>query len=477
MTARGIGPERTELDQFDQIPAVDDATRTYAVRSLHTARPVTGQRKFGAAPVSSTSATEDGANDAADIKDDIVLPVVAAVPSNGPHSGLRAFFAHRINFTDPDNTAVDTVAATTTAVDTVATTTTTVDTLATCASVCSAASSDSELNDTNIPAHMLVCNGASAAWSPDTSPDSSMSTHKRKQDDRVATDATDIPGPQQQPPKRQQSDYLGVCYQNMLDAQQQSATYKKGMEQAQDKLVYYKRIAELSNENKDKAFKILEVAKNQIEKLTLAVNSSTELIRLNTILSVAKDVTISTQKASIRALQETVAVVTETQTESKEIHDAKMDLIRESVNDLRYVDEFSTSLSRGATLCPVSRNELHPKETVLMLRADCSCNCMVQYDSAGPLIRNNMDGEEIKCMTCNIIVDSIKVTTVENAEKIFAWGKVEEMTGCDNLDELYTIRAEKLEKDKADQVHQNKYQLRQTLDVIRSAIPAATPAV
>jgi hypothetical protein len=152
--------------------------------------------------------------------------------------------------------------------------------------------------------------------------------------------------------------------------------------------------------------------------------------------------------------------------DTKEEHLDSLEAIRISINDLRYVSEFGESYSRGTSICPVTRMPLMPLQTVVMLRAECSCNCMVTYEYADRLIQKFKTGEDVSCMTCNRIVYAIKVTTTENAEKLFMWRDVEANTDCDKRKEIYTLRAEKLEQDRKNQEQQDTLKFRQQLDAL-----------
>ena len=152
--------------------------------------------------------------------------------------------------------------------------------------------------------------------------------------------------------------------------------------------------------------------------------------------------------------------------DTTEDNEDKMYGIRECVNELRYVTEFGESYSRGVAICPVTRNQLMPKESVLMMIADCDCNCMITYDAAGPLIKKFMDGTHLQCMTCRADVTSIKATTMENAETLFAWRNVQIATECHCLNDVYAARLAKVEKDKADQTRQDTLALRIQLGLV-----------
>jgi hypothetical protein len=156
-----------------------------------------------------------------------------------------------------------------------------------------------------------------------------------------------------------------------------------------------------------------------------------------------------------------------------EEHMITLESVRLKCNELRYATEFGESLSRGKPMCPISRNFIMPKETVLMMLGTCRCQCLVKYQYAAPLIKqyHSTDPDEapLMCMTCNSDVDDVHVTTAENAAILYAWHDLESVSGCDELDGIYADHVKKTEKDKADQTLQDTSNLRAQLDAVNAA--------
>jgi hypothetical protein len=151
-------------------------------------------------------------------------------------------------------------------------------------------------------------------------------------------------------------------------------------------------------------------------------------------------------------LKETAELLTITNEE----HEEQMKSIRLGVNELRYVTEFGESSTRGAAICPISLTQLMPKETVIMFLSECSCNCMVGFESSGPFMKKYAEGEELQCLKCNSDVTSIKATTTTNGEIFFAWRDIEATTECHSIDEVYKARHAKMDQDKADKILQDR---------------------
>jgi hypothetical protein len=168
---------------------------------------------------------------------------------------------------------------------------------------------------------------------------------------------------------------------------------------------------------------------------------------------------------------------TSIETRDKEAHATSGDnlnnlqKIRRFTTELRYATEFGERLSQGTPICPVTRTTIMPKETVLMMYgAACECNSMVKYDQAAPLIAKfeSEDQGGLMCLMCNSKIDFVNVTTAENAAVLFAWYKVESMTECDSLEDIYISRVDKTERDDADKAAQGIREIRTQLEGIRN---------
>ena len=173
---------------------------------------------------------------------------------------------------------------------------------------------------------------------------------------------------------------------------------------------------------------------------------------------IASNAFIETQRKYIAELQhkigglETTMMYREQDIDDQEAHHLnERDVIRESVNALRYVYEFGVNKSRDEVKCPVSLDLLLPNTSVLVLQARCGCNCMIKYTHAGSIMKRFGEGEVIRCFTCTTQVDKIFVTTTDNARKMFAWRDVENSCQCYDHQEIHEIREQDIEKNKAEQ--------------------------
>jgi hypothetical protein len=217
--------------------------------------------------------------------------------------------------------------------------------------------------------------------------------------------------------------------------------------------------------------KLLKISKRQTESVQSLLSVAQEMTRVDNVRAVIQAGIIATLTSTVKMLEDTIAVQKDTFDMSRDEHKDKLQTIRDKVDELRYVDEFGLSATKGVPFCPITRSDLHPKQTVVMLRATCNCNCMVAYDSAGPLIQASLNEEVVKCILCNTTVDDVVATTTEQASKIFAWRCVEDVTECNNLEQVYTLHTKKVEEDKAEECQHNTRELRNSIVAIRSLLP------
>ena len=131
--------------------------------------------------------------------------------------------------------------------------------------------------------------------------------------------------------------------------------------------------------------------------------------------------------------------------------------ITRALADLRYVENFGEGLSRGVMTCPISLALLGRNDSVAMLQCACDCNCMVKEAFARKIIEKiyDKDQDDLTCLICLTKVDSIKHSTVEQAEISFAWRAVQRTIDCSSFDAVAERRVEYLEKQRAEQKMQD----------------------
>ena len=209
------------------------------------------------------------------------------------------------------------------------------------------------------------------------------------------------------------------------------------------------------------------------DSITVFNNKATECRDLQIKLMDKYNSVIATLKKKNAELRTQMDVRDEVIANREDEHDETLEEIRLSVNELRYVSEFGESSTHGPAICPISLNELMPNEAVMMLRADCNCNCMVSYEHARTFIDKFAGGEVVKCLICNSTVTSIEATTTRNGEKAFAWRNLEAFTECHSIGQVYEFRIAKLEKDKADKTLRDTVDLRNRLNATSSGVARA----
>ena len=140
----------------------------------------------------------------------------------------------------------------------------------------------------------------------------------------------------------------------------------------------------------------------------------------------------------------------------------KGNAITRALNDLRYVENFGESPSRGVMTCPISLDPLGRNDSVAMLQCECDCNCMIKESFARKIVDKfyDNDQDDLTCLICSTKVDSIKYSTVEQAEIIFAWRAVQRTIGCSDLDAVTKRRVEYIERKREEQKIQDTSALR-----------------
>ena len=447
MLTREVGPTKAPLDGFDSIPG--DISPRHAVRSIATATSVfdnnSSETDVNPMPrvvdVDAVSITED------DTDDNL---------TNGPAAGLYKFFEHRLR--NREDSVGGKRCRTLHSTD---------DVVEPRNKINGVVSVKQEIDSAG---GEVLCNGASAVPDKQDIDSTGDEVHVNKKTKTDKTDKTDASAPIEDTAVlsdraqldetiekfkiyRMKSEDFATASENLMKGLQQALDLSKDSIQAKSGLiVMYRDTANM-----------------------LRVKFSEVLDDKNELIGVQKSLMLSL-KEDANSLREDIKEKDKILLDTNDDHEDIMEDVRTSVNELRYVMEFGESSSRGVVICPVTLNPLMPKQTVLMMRADCDCNCMVAYDAASPLIKKFMDGDDLQCMTCNSDITSVYATTTENAEKLFAWRNVENATQCKSMDNVYEDRLAKIEKDKADKTQQDTLDLRNQLDAATVAAAAVAAA-
>ena len=116
--------------------------------------------------------------------------------------------------------------------------------------------------------------------------------------------------------------------------------------------------------------------------------------------------------------------------------------VKKDLNNLRHTMTYKEDLVRGAAFCPVLMSTLVPEDEVIVFRGKCACQCMVHVDVGMSMYKKFLDGERVKCPTCNLIAHTLTRTTVGAASQLFIWQKLENVTGCDDHQKMLLLRKE-----------------------------------
>jgi hypothetical protein len=144
--------------------------------------------------------------------------------------------------------------------------------------------------------------------------------------------------------------------------------------------------------------------------------------------------------------------------------------VRTSLNNLRYVLDYREDPSRGMMRCPITLTWLVPNETVVVIKGTCECNCMVKIAVEVYLDDKVRRGEEIHCLVCGTLATGIMKTTVHQAEKNFAWKRVEKLTSCHSFGVVAKRRLRKLETRLEEQKTLDTLPFRLELELIRASM-------
>jgi hypothetical protein len=152
-------------------------------------------------------------------------------------------------------------------------------------------------------------------------------------------------------------------------------------------------------------------------------------------------------------------------------HDRSLKVIQAALNKLRWVQEFNQSPTRGAPMCPISQEMLRSNEIVVMMKAECDCNCMVKHYHAAEPINRHKHRQLVKCYNCSRAqVTAMRIGTVAQAEQSFAWRSLERQTGCDTIADLYEKHLADTDTQRASQIAQDTAPFRRTIEELKNTI-------
>ncbi|KAJ1469626.1 hypothetical protein T484DRAFT_1754342 [Baffinella frigidus] len=343
------------------------------------------------------------------------LPPRSSEIASGPAPGLRAFFAHRIHVRDDTDVQMN---------------------------ESSGAGCKRHYGNDDTP----VCNGAAAAVSVD---EESGPLAKRARVDGSDEDVS----------------------ARMQVAEEAATFYKK---KAEDVTKASTRLtnaltASLANANQINVLKDRMIEGFKEAAVLRKLNFDKVAADHRELISIHLD-RIKNLQIHVKAVTDTIALKDDLLSDAKDEHENTVKKIKDSVNEMRYVTEIGSSSKKAQQTCPVSTDLLLPSETVVMVFAECECNCMIKYDCAQALIKSFDNGDAVKCMLCRSAVTSIKVTTTKNAEKLFAWRDVEAYTECNSVEDVYKQHATIVERLKAETAHQDTHKIRKQLESISAII-------
>jgi hypothetical protein len=141
-------------------------------------------------------------------------------------------------------------------------------------------------------------------------------------------------------------------------------------------------------------------------------------------------------------------------------YEDKFRKIKVASNELRYVQKFNASSSRGAPFCVFDQEVILDMEPVVALVSDCDCNFLVRASYGLPYLNKQELKQEIDCPKCRAVVHKVVITTVMQSEHNFAWRKMESLVQCDTDEEIIEKRVRDLKKLVTDQTAQDTAPLR-----------------
>jgi hypothetical protein len=150
--------------------------------------------------------------------------------------------------------------------------------------------------------------------------------------------------------------------------------------------------------------------------------------------------------------------------------------IRKAANKFRYAELYGVDSSRGETFCPVTQQRLLPPERVLMFESPCECNCIITYKHAEHYLRQAADGTFVKCLKCRETVTKLVPTTAGEAESLFTWNKLRDLTGADDDSGLAEQRNSDIDKEIESKTARDTAPFRALVEGVKSLAAAAPRA-